>query len=72
MIEYFLYLFFGINFLNKKNLYLKISIKNQRRRLGEFIQYWQVKSSPGAIGLGWPRYGPDDPSMAPDGPDSPF
>ena len=43
VIEYFLYLFFGINFLNKKNLYLKISIKNKRRRLGEFIHQNKYK-----------------------------
>ena len=32
------------------------------------LQYWPVKSSPGAIGPGWPQDGPDGPARPHDGP----
>lgn len=35
------------------------------------IQYWPVKSSPGAIGPGWPQDGPDGRGSAPMAPNGP-
>jgi hypothetical protein len=54
------------SFLWKNKFRLK---KFQLKSLSKiFIQYWPVKSSPGAIGPGWPQDGPDGPARSRDGP----